>query len=489
MDDFGGIDISGLAGNNQRNELLRQQLAQALSMMGRAPMQGYGALGGLGAGLANLGTGLAGGLMARHAREDLRDNASQTAQMRAKLVDALMGSGDNPSQPQPQPAPVRLDATAGPVFSPGAHPLPVSTPVQEPGAAQLASLGLRAPPGAAPQGAPAPMPNSAPAAGGQMPSQPSGVDALAALGQKALEDRKRGIAMLAAGDPVLAQAGAALLQQSQREQQMGFEAQQKMADRGVDMKRIANERYQVVANPYGGGFVKVDRQTGETTPLNIGTTGTSEALGTSPRDRMISEQIQQLTDLTNPMKVAPKLAEKLQFGDRIRPLIQQAMQNGGNMTNEQATELATAFASYVANGGAPAESQIRELLPPSLQGNLSRLGNFLTGGANGADRTAWLKMLEQSLDREEPVIRGNISDIIQHNMAGLAPIDDPRYQARRKALEEELRQRGFLPSETQPQSAAGMNLDSKTQPAPHGDVVRQNGHTYRWNGSKYVPEG
>ena len=66
--------LVGLGSLNQQDELLEQQLAMAQQLRTRPQAQGYGALGGIGAGIQNALTGLQSGLERKDALAQLQQN-------------------------------------------------------------------------------------------------------------------------------------------------------------------------------------------------------------------------------------------------------------------------------------------------------------------------------------------------------------------------------------------------------------------------------
>ena len=430
MDDTSGDALSDLQRRAIRQQLLESQLQTGRSLFMRPAAQGYGTLGGIGAGLSNLGRGLFGGLMMRDAQQGLPENAASLGKDRSALLSAMMGpppaaaSAPGPAAPPPDSVPPFLarvpapDMSGAPAAQPaamGAVPAPDATP-QPTGPAALAAI--------------------------PKPDPMAGISALAALSMK---DRQDAAKLISTGDPVLGAVGQSLLGKAQQEMMLDYQRTQAVAER--ENRLAIADKPQFHLNPYSQQAYVFEPDTERVRMVGGGGASVpGGGLGTSPRDMKVAEAIRQLGDRTNPEKVAPDLNRKLQFSQRLDNLLDQYLGGKSGKTPKQvATEIASSMASFLSNGGAPAEGMVRELLPPSFTGNLANLENFFTNDMNGADLSAWLKTLKSSLAREEPVVRQQISQLIQHNLDTTPKLQDAEFQKAYDTNITNLRQQRYLP--------------------------------------------
>lgn len=83
--------ILNLGTLNQQDDLLQQQLAQAYALRSQHPAQGYGALGGLGAGLTNAFNGIDAAMEKRNALHGLAQNQGAEGAGRTAYAHAVFG--------------------------------------------------------------------------------------------------------------------------------------------------------------------------------------------------------------------------------------------------------------------------------------------------------------------------------------------------------------------------------------------------------------
>lgn len=312
------------------------------------------------------------------------------------------------------------------------------------------------------------------------------------------------LASAAGNDPVLAPFARSAMQygnqmqeregqklqrliEQNRNNQLAHFHQDEVADRrsqiGLQREEMNHGRFRPFIDPTSGRSGILDSWTGQLVngaAAPTGAAGEPTAPPISSRGgQNIEKTAERYAEEMNPAKAAPDLWKKLQFGARIKPMIQQALDSKGEMSDQMARELASAFASYVSSGGAPAEGQVHALLPPSFTGNLANFSNYLTGNMSGADRSAWLNQIKQSLEREEPVIQGGIQDVLRHKDLGFPAMRSGSLGETRKQIIAGLRRQGYSLEEAAaaadgaqtPTSAAGLNLDAPAQPHPQDSVA------------------
>lgn len=489
MDGYGSPDaLAGLAVGNTKNELLRQQLAQALSQMGRAPMQGYGLLGGIGAGLANAGTGIAAGLMARDARQGLTGNAAHLADARQQLAAAMMGGAASQSVPPqapvgaPTPGPIDYSQPP-PSIAGGPHPVDTSTPINEPGVADLAKLGVQRPQGGT---TPAPAPQGYP-----------GADALADISRKAQEDYQKGLQLLASGDPVLSQMGGALVHRAQAEQQMGFQAGQTQMGRDFEAQQndLNRQNQRAVAlkpefrfNPLGTGAASFDPATGQVHQYPMGgPTGAAGAddarlipypVGSRPYKDIVDmgRQFEQSVDVAHLPANYQQDVGRLQLGQNLMGVIQQAKGSGWT---KQLRQIAAADLQKLVAGSGGTEQEVNALSQKSIGTGIQDILSGLNGEPSGPELEKFSKFLTEFANREHGLAYDRLDQYVDSTANGGAGQTlrqaAPKYyeQAKRAAIQR-LAALGEVKSPaTSAESAAGLNLDA----APTHFLVSPDGKT------------
>lgn len=75
-----------LGGLNEQDAFLQDQLARAEALRNRPAAQGYGALGGVGAGLTNAFNGINSAMQQRSATQGIQGNMAKAGELRGKLA-------------------------------------------------------------------------------------------------------------------------------------------------------------------------------------------------------------------------------------------------------------------------------------------------------------------------------------------------------------------------------------------------------------------
>jgi hypothetical protein len=440
MDDTGlSPMVAALTRQAQQKQLLENELATGRSLFMRPMAQGYGTLGGFGAGLSNLGRGLFGGLMVRNAGEGLTQNADDTAKARQGLAAALMGG-----TPSPAPSPMAAALTSG-----GEHPIPTSTPIREPGGA------LATPPAQVPQAA-----NYA--TGGIDPNK------LAAL--------------IASGDPVLGQLGETMLGTARQQRQMGFEADQAQKNREQQMA-IANRPQFHNNGMMGGGFL-VFPDTGEVRTI-AGPNGAGGGelnpypVGSKPFEQTekIAKDLEGSVDIAHIPASLQQDVLRLQLGQNLQGAVQQAQATGWNKTMRT---LVAGELQKLVNGVAGSESELEAIGAKSgIGGAISDIANAMSGDISGPALAKYTQFVSDFANREHALAQNRLGTYLDGQLGGgqgamLKQLAPKRFEAVREAALQKLAGLGEVqpPGGQKTVPAAGLNLDT---PAPSHYLVSPDG--------------
>jgi hypothetical protein len=172
-------------------------------------------------------------------------------------------------------------------------------------------------------------------------------------------------------------------------------------------------QYSLTPNPVTGSMVRLNRKTGGASTVEA---GGAPQLGTGPlKPNEVEGQFKDLTEEVSTGKgrarLAPQLQTRLFASERVKNAMLDENGNIKNLSPEMLSEVATATASLLANGGAPTEHAIQQLLPKGRGMKQAELLEWLTNDPQGANQQGFLKQMLNLSEREEGLIGRQIRQL------------------------------------------------------------------------------
>lgn len=101
-----------------------------------------------------------------------------------------------------------------------------------------------------------------------------------------------------------------------------------------------------------------------------------------------------------------KNQERFNAVGRIEGLLSQF--KDGNVPNIPTREIASALAAMISSGGSTAVSQIEELVPHSLHGDINKVASWITGKPRGMEQQKFIRMYADTVEREKEIAKTQI---------------------------------------------------------------------------------